>query len=337
MMSRQFTRRGVLTRAVLAGTAVLVAATLVARAQPVTSMPRLVLAVGAPYIALAAAIVVGLALWRRRSILAIGTAVLVTVALAIQVSWYYLGRPPDVGLHAEVRVMAANINRGQADAASFVAIAERNADVITVAELTPEAVGRFAQAGINEVFRHSHLIPAPDAGGIGIWSRYPLRVLSETCHRGVLLPAVRLRVPGVRFDPVLATVHVLSPVADRQNTIDGWRHEMAGAKAQLGNLTAAAGPGAVIVGGDYNSTPDARQFRDLLTDGYRDAVEQTGSGFAPTFPSDSWYSPVITIDHVLVRKAVAASARTADIPGSDHRAVLVTVRVPLDPDGRGTT
>jgi len=333
-MSRQFTSGGALTRAVLAGTVVVVTATLVARAQPVTSMPRLVLTVGAPYVAFAAAIVVAVALWRRRSVLAIGTAALVTIALALQVSWYCLGRPAGVGPYAEVRVMAANINRGQADAAWFMAVAERNADVITVAELTPEAVERFAQAGINDVFRHSHLIPAPDAGGIGIWSRYPLRVLSALRDRGVLLPAARLQVPGVRLDTVLASVHVLSPVADRQNTIGGWRNEMAGAKAQLDDLAKAAGPGAVTVGGDYNSTPDVRQFRDLLTDGYRDAVEQSGAGFAPTFPSDTWHPPMISIDHVLVLKATAASARTADIKGSDHRAVLVTVRVPLEPGGQ---
>ena len=319
----------------LIATAVLVALSLIARAQPVTNMPRLVLAVGAPYVALAAAIVCAVALWRQRSVLAIGTAALVAVALAQQVSWYHLGRPSYVGPHAAVRVMAANINRGQADAASFVAVAEESADVITVAELTPEAVARFAQAGINDVFRHSHLIPAPDAGGIGIWSRYPLRVLSTPRHRGVLLPAARLRVPGVRFDPVLASVHVFSPLADRQINIDRWFREMARTKAQLDNLGSAAGPGAVIVGGDYNSTPDVRQFRNLLADGYRDAVEQAGSGFAPTFPSGTWYPPVIAIDHVLVRKATAASVRTADIKGSDHRAVLVTVQVPLEPESQG--
>jgi endonuclease/exonuclease/phosphatase (EEP) superfamily protein YafD len=329
-MLRPSGRRAV-ALAMLGMIAALVAAALIARAQPVTNMPRLVLAVGAPYVALAAAIVVAVALWRRRSVVAVGTAALVTAVLAQQVSWYYLGRPSDVGPHAEVRVMAANINRGQADASSFVEIAEHSADVITVAELTPEAVARFAQAGINDAFRHLHLIPAPDAGGIGIWSRYPLRVLSAPRHRGALLPAAQVRIPGVRFDPVLAGVHVFSPVADRMNNIEGWRNEMAGAQAQLDNLAAAAGPGAVIVGGDYNSTPDVRQFRDLLTDGYRDAVDQAGSGFAPTFPSDTRYPPVITIDHVLVRNATAASAHTADIRGSDHRAVLVTVRVPLEP------
>jgi len=62
MMSRPFTGRGVLTPAVLVGTTVLVDATLVVGAQPVTSMPRLVLSVGAPFVALAATIVVGVAL-----------------------------------------------------------------------------------------------------------------------------------------------------------------------------------------------------------------------------------------------------------------------------------
>jgi len=91
-------------------------------------------------------------------------------------------------------------------------------------------------------------------------------------------------------------------------------------------------PGAVIISGDYNSTPDMRQFRDLLTNGYRDAVEQTGSGYAPTFKADSWLPPVITIDHVLTRNAAASSIKTVKITGTDHRALLATIRVPLEPD-----
>ncbi|WP_425294985.1 hypothetical protein [Mycolicibacterium vanbaalenii] len=35
------------------------------------------------------------------------------------------------------------------------------------------------------------------------------------------------------------------------------------------NLAAEAGNGAVIVAGDFNSTPDMHQFRQLLTNGYR--------------------------------------------------------------------
>ena len=74
-----------------------------------------------------------------------------------------------------------------------------------------------------------------------------------------------------------------------------------------------------------------RQFRDLATNGYHDAVEQTGAGFAPTFPSNKPFPPLITIDHVLTRNASASSIKTVELPGSDHRSLLATIKVPLDP------
>ena len=60
-------------------------------------------------------------------------------------------------------------------------------------------------------------------------------------------------------------------------------------------------------------------------------MEQTGAGFAPTFPSHSWHPALITIDHVLTRGSIASSIRTVTVPGTDHRALLATVDVPLDP------
>jgi len=74
-----------------------------------------------------------------------------------------------------------------------------------------------------------------------------------------------------------------------------------------------------------------RQYRDLLTNGYHDAVDQMGAGFAPTFKADGWLPPLITIDHILTRNAEASSIRTVKITGSDHRSLLATIRVPLGP------
>ncbi len=88
------------------------------------------------------------------------------------------------------------------------------------------------------------LLPAPRAGGIGVWSRYPLKPPSTPQHRGVQMPAARLQIPGVAHDPVLASAHIMSPVSDRVTTVEDWRNGMADAKAQLDNF-AAAGPGAV--------------------------------------------------------------------------------------------
>lgn len=295
--------------------------------------PALILVVGVPYLGIAGLCALALAVRFRWRVLSLISVILVTTTLLTEVSWYYLGRPGDIGEHAEIRLLSSNLFKGRADPAAFVRLAANNADVITVAELTPEAVQRFAAAGINDVFPFSSLLPAPEAGGSGIWSRYPIIALSAPRHRGVRMPAVRLQVPGVRDEPVLASVHVMSPVAGNADTVGEWGIGMAAAKAQLDDFTASAGPGAVIVGGDYNSTPDMRQFRDLLTDDFRDAVDQTGSGFAPTFPSDQWFPPVITIDHVVIRRAVAASVRVVDVEGSDHRALLVKIKIPSESEG----
>ena len=304
-------RRGPRGRVALTGLAVsalvITAVALVFRAQPVTSMPRLVLSVGSTFVPLIALAGLLAALLARRVVLAAIGVVLVTATAAIQLNWYYVARPVTVADHAEVRVLSSNLRYGRADPAFFVPFAAQHADVITVAELTEESIAAFTRAGIGEAFPYSHLLPAPGAGGIGLWSRYPLTPVPLQRHAGVTMPASRVRVPGVRLAPLVASVHVYSPVAGDQNTVEDWSNGMAGAKAQLDNFAKAAGPAAVIIGGDYNSTPDMRQFRDLLTNGYRDAVEQIGAGFAPTFRSDIALPPVITIDHVLTRNAAASA------------------------------
>ena len=204
--------------------------------------------------------------------------------------------------------------------------------MITVSELTQEAVQRFSDAGLDKEFPYSVLNPAPGAGGIGLWSRFPLDLITPSELPYVTGVGARLQVPGVRFAPLVASVHVISPVAAEQNAFVQWRTGIDSGKAALGGIADFAGPAAVIIGGDFNSTPDMRQFRDLLTNGYRDAVEQTGAGFAPTFPSNRrTIPPLLVIDHVLTRGAAASSIRTIKVPGSDHRALLATIQVPLDP------
>jgi endonuclease/exonuclease/phosphatase (EEP) superfamily protein YafD len=302
------------------------------RALPLMNLPALVVAVAAPYTPLVAlAGLTLLALCRRRLLSLVAVAVLVAT-LAIQLPWYYFGHPADVGAHTDIRVLSSNLRKGQADAAFFVGLAGESADVITVSELTPDEAERFSQAGIDHEFPYSMIFPAPDAGGIGVWSRFPLDATTPLQLPDVNGVAARLQIPGVRFDPVVASGHIISPVASDQDAFIQWRSGIDSTKAVLNGFAEIAGPAAVIVGGDFNSTPDMRQFRDLLTNGYRDAVEQTGAGFAPTFPSNRRrVPPLLTIDHVLTRNAAASWIRTIKMPGSDHRSLLAPVEVPLDP------
>lgn len=299
------------------------------RVQPVSSMPRLILTVGATFVPILALVGLLLAIACRRRVLAIIGAVLLVATTAVQMQWYFLGSPTKLQGAVEIRMLASNIRYGRAEPAGFVELASRNADVVSVVELTAEAVDRFTQAGIGAAFPYSYLRPAPGPGGIGVWSRYPITPVTAPGHRAVSMPAVRVQIPGLTEEPIVAAVHVMSPLAGDQNTIADWNQGMSGAKAQLDSFAKEAGPAAVLVGGDYNATPNMRQFRDLLTNGYSDAVEQTGSGFGPTFKADIALPPVITIDHLLTRNAAVSSVRTITVVGSDHRALLATIQLPV--------
>jgi endonuclease/exonuclease/phosphatase family metal-dependent hydrolase len=78
----------------------------------------------------------------------------------------------------------------------------------------------------------------------------------------------------------------------------------------LGQADQSAGGGCVIVTGDFNATLDMRPFRDLLRNGYRDAAEQAGAGFVPTF-FGGWLPALFAIDHVITLRCTAVDVRSS--------------------------
>ncbi|WP_431235192.1 endonuclease/exonuclease/phosphatase family protein [Mycolicibacterium psychrotolerans] len=306
------------------------ALTLVVRFRPISTLFGVAVAAAAPYAPFMALISLILSALSRRTSLTIFSVLMLTATTAIQIPRYSFTRPA-MTQFADVRALSSNLRKGQADPAAFTKLAEDSADVVAVSELTPEAVEHFSQAGIDAAFPYSVLLPAPGAGGIGLWSRYPLDAVSPATRRSFTVVAARVRVPGVQAPPLIASVHVFSPVSYQRDSVDGWEDSIADAKAMLNEFAGIAGDAAVIVAGDFNSTPDMQQFRALLANGYRDATDQTGAGFVPTFPADSWLPPALEIDHVLTRRGTATSLTAVTIKGSDHRALLATVHIPKTP------
>ncbi|MDO0972836.1 endonuclease/exonuclease/phosphatase family protein [Mycolicibacterium frederiksbergense] len=308
-----------------------VVAALIARTVPLANLPALVLAASFAYVPLLAVCAVVLAALCRKKLLSMIGIVLLALSVAVQVPWHDLGRTSDpYPRTTELRVLSSNIQKGKVDPTAFINLAVGSADIITMSELTAEAAARFRKGGIRKTFPYSILAPRPGAEGMGLWSRYPLTALAPSEYGNNFI-AARVRVPGVRDDPVVASVHLMSPLAGGANTFAQWNHRITAAKAEFADYAETAGPAAVIIAGDFNATPDMRQFRDLLDVGYRDAVNQTGAGFSPTYSPHPAIPPLITIDHVLTRNSTAQSIHTVDIPGTDHRALLATVAVPQDP------
>jgi endonuclease/exonuclease/phosphatase (EEP) superfamily protein YafD len=81
--------------------------------------------------------------------------------------------------------------------------------------------------------------------------------------------------------------------------------------------------------GDFNATLDHEPLRELLATGYRDAAAETGSGLRPTWPANGRRLPPVTIDHVLADERIGfRDYATADLAGTDHRPVAVTLVLP---------
>lgn len=251
-----------------------------------------------------------------------GVAIAVTVvAVTTQLPLYTSTDPP---AHARtVVVMTSNLKIGGADPVSLLdAIRRHGVEVLMLQELTPAEQQRLVAAGLDRVLPFHVSDPRPLALGTGLWSRYPLSDEVRRTDFSWAFVTASAHVPGVGVPLALAALHLAGPYPDP--TL--WHRDIAHLPSVLPGL--GGGSRTVLAGGDFNATPDLHQFRKLLTHGYADAAEQAGAGMTRTFPADTWLPPLIAIDHVLTRRAVATGAETVSIEGTDHRALLVRVAVP---------
>lgn len=260
------------------------------------------------------------ALVRTRSAWA-GFAVAVVVAtwmVALHAPGYVATAVPAHG--ADLEVMTSNLKIGNGSASSVVAaVRSRHVDVLMLEELTPDARAALHADGLDALLPHSVVHTHLDGSGTGLWSRLPLQ--APTVRQfGCTFITARVELSG---EPVtLAALHVYGPYPQAQ--FGGWRSDMREYQSVLRELPG----GPTVVGGDFNATTDDVQFRTILAEGFDDAAAQAGAGFTPTWPADRWVPPMIAIDHVLTRGAVARAADSIEIPGSDHRALVVSVRIP---------
>ncbi|MDR3661761.1 MAG: endonuclease/exonuclease/phosphatase family protein [Mycobacterium sp.] len=236
-------------------------------------------------------------------------------AVAIQLPVYR--RAPDPA-GTPLRFLTANLRYGRATAGPLTEYAETYADVVALQELTPESVARLNAAGLDRIFPFRVLRDMAEPGGVGIWSRYPIGHTRVDDGFWLGMVTAGIQIPGVEAEITVMSVHLSAPWPD---PLQGWRDDLARLTNTL-RKAARATTGPVLVAGDLNATPDMREFRTLLRQGYQDAGAQAGAGVVRTHPADIVVPPVFAVDHILTRGFVATSVRTLKVAGSDHRAVL---------------
>ncbi|CRK61152.1 Integral membrane protein [Alloactinosynnema sp. L-07] len=273
-----------------------------------------------PYLAAFGLVITFLALALRRRLLAF-TALLMAVALAFMLVPRYLADGESLPTGQRLRVMSANLLIGGADTTTLMRlIRDARVDVLTLQEVTPQALTALDLAGIRELLPHRVGNALPGASGSVILAKVPLRqiILIE----GTLFdqPAAVLDLSG-QTDVEIMSVHVCPPV---ENADDRARWE-----SDLRKLPSPDSKGRPrILSGDFNATLDHREFSAVLDRGYSDSAELIGEGMRPTW-SQFPYGPPVTIDHVLIdRRLGAAEVKVYDLPGSDHNALLAEIAIP---------
>jgi endonuclease/exonuclease/phosphatase (EEP) superfamily protein YafD len=230
-------------------------------------------------------------------------------------------RGPQTGV--TLRVMTSNLLFGNADAATIVRLVRDN-DVAVLALQEFSAVGQrnLAAAGLGELLPYSSLGGEPGASGSGLYSRFPITGPGVRRNGGGFNQAYGTVQPPGAVAVDVESAHPLAPYA--LEVLGGWRDDLAAEPR-----TDPAGAPRILIG-DFNATLDHQPLRDLIDAGYRDAADAAGQGLIGTWgPYDGDLLPPVTIDHVLADRRLGVGAVSVhDIPDSDHRAIIATLRIP---------
>lgn len=312
-----------------------------------------------PWMVVPAVLALGLALAGRRVWVNAAAAVL----LAAQLFWLF---PLDAGRSlpgqsaAATSLTAMNINSefGQADAAEIVRLVRENGvDLLTVQEHTQDLEDSLASEGLGSLLPHRISSPTDDGAGSAIYSAHPMQALGMLPDTPFQMPTVRLAIEDTGRTSTLdvTNVHALPPVDVR---VAQWRSDL----AALGRLAAqdrpaagtAASPAAGTAAGtaahgsppglpanrlligDFNATYDHSEFRAVLDGNANgsglklvDVGTAAGLRLVPSWPMEGMPLPGITIDHLVTSPQIASSGYAVHrIPGTDHAAVLATLRIP---------
>lgn len=261
-----------------------------------------------------------LAVRRRRPGLALGgVAAVVVVAAVCVVPRAVPADPPPAG-GTPLTVLELNAFQGRADVGTLAGVVRRERPDLVV---LPEAGEPFRAriAALLPEYRSWTNVPAraADVRGITVLSSpragdVTARTISDAPGTPTDTRYPWAEVTGGILGPVrLGAVHVVS-------IVPGWVSYWPGELAQV-QRWCSGGPALVV--GDFNATPDHSAFR-AGTRGCADAATERGASLTGT-----WFAGVpralgAQIDHVLTAGGPRARAvQVIDVPGTDHRALLV--------------
>lgn len=271
------------------------------------------------YAAALLALLVALRDAKRRAFVVAG-AVAAAAGVAVHTAWWvpaWTSAEATGERGAAYTVVSANVQFGAGDAGEVARLVTRErAAVLVLQEVTPAAMVALERAGVAALLPHRAGEAVPGVRGTVVLSRWRLGPVARDFDlvNGALQVTVEAPVPFA-----LLAVHAAMPLG----AAGAWRDDLARVRDRVARLRGEP----LLVVGDLNATTGHAPLREVLDAGVRDAAEQAGSGWAPTWPTRfrrPWLRPLLDLDHVLVGSgATATSTRTVTVTDTDHRALVV--------------
>ncbi|MDX3382788.1 endonuclease/exonuclease/phosphatase family protein [Streptomyces niveiscabiei] len=241
-------------------------------------------------------------------------AAVVLGSLAWFLQPYGTAREPGGPVAARLEVLTSNVEFGWATDALLRAVHRENPDIVFVQE---------CEYGCQATLRRELATPYPyrqavegdTSVGSVILSRYPLTPAAT-------IPA-EMGMPGAvaDVDGTAVRLQLAHPKPPLPGQVGLWKRELGRIQAWAARQT-----GPVVLAGDFNASQDHAAFRRILGTGLHDAARLTGKSHEPSWPSSTTPMFGTQIDHVLLSDDFSTSrARFLDLPGTDHRALLVNI------------
>jgi len=215
------------------------------------------------------------------------------------------------------RLMTYNLARGASGTAGLAnTIRQQRPDVVCLQEINGLRASMFAE--LRQELPEYSVVQARE---VALLFRLPRLESQETP-----MPGTTRSLLSASFQARGRRVTVLNAHFTTVPLRAGWAQAVESRTRQEHLLMSRAQgiPGPLVVCGDFNTPPRGLIYAELKRH-FTNAFEQAGSGLGLTFPAAL---PMARIDHVWLRQAMAIRAYVPESRASDHRPLVVEVRLP---------
>jgi endonuclease/exonuclease/phosphatase (EEP) superfamily protein YafD len=281
-----------------------------------------VLDAGTLWLYLPAWLVLGLAIWRRRWVMAAASLFMV-LAQVIYVTPELTaasGLPPGAGRAPSFRVFDANVSYTNSNMSGYATEIRRDdPQLVALEEANRSDLTQLVASGALTTLPYRRSFDAGGSRDLVLASDEPLGEFMVAFVEG--LPY--LWRTTFEFDHHLLALWIVHTTAPTAPGVTAWNRELDGVRRVLSSHR----PRRLLLVGDFNATWNNRGFRSILATGLTDAAAARGAALDMTWSQLLGpLPPLVRIDHVLTSQGlVVTSIHTQPGPGSDHRALYATV------------